>query len=84
MSHGDEQRTVSSRKRNILYLIDKFLADSGFPSTSACLRSEAHLQPDYEICDNVDLDTIYLDMDLSEVLFLILLNCFNRVELSVL
>lgn len=52
---------MTYRRRNILYLIEKFLQENGYQSIANTLQKEAKLQQDYEICDNVDLDSIYLE-----------------------
>lgn len=44
-----------------MYLISQYLSDFGLKQTKAALCNEANLTADYKICDNVDLDTIYLD-----------------------
>lgn len=50
------------RKRNILLLISQYLKDNGHFLTNTSLEREAlcHIK-DYQICDNVDLDSIYLE-----------------------
>lgn len=57
----DTKHSPFQRQRNILYLISQFLTDFGLKQTKATLWNEAALSPDYKICDNIDLDTIYLD-----------------------
>lgn len=57
----EECRSMTYRRRNILYLIEKFLQENGFQSIANILQKEAKLLQDYEICDNVDLDSIYLE-----------------------
>lgn len=57
----EEVRSAGHRRRNILYLIERYLRDNGLYDTCECLKTEARLQGDYEICDNVDLDAIYLE-----------------------
>lgn len=44
-----------------MYLIERYLKDNGLYDTCECLKNEARLQNDYEICDNIDLDSIYLE-----------------------
>ncbi|XP_055842039.1 katanin p60 ATPase-containing subunit A-like 2 [Episyrphus balteatus] len=61
MSKEEDVRSAGKRRRNILYLIERYLRDNGFYDTCECLKNEARLQNDYEICDNVDLDSIYLE-----------------------
>lgn len=56
-----KKQTPFQRQRNILYLISQYLSDFGFKQTKAALLKEACLSSDQKICDNIDLDTIYLD-----------------------
>lgn len=53
------------RKRNILFLIAQYLNDLGLTNTSAVLLSESsclnNATKEYQICDNIDLDSVYLD-----------------------
>lgn len=49
------------RQRNMLYLIAQYLTDFGFKQTKIALLNEAHLTGEFKVCDNIDLDTIYLD-----------------------
>lgn len=44
-----------------MFLIAQYLNDFGLIRTHSTLCEEANLRESYEICDNVDLDTIYLD-----------------------
>lgn len=44
-----------------MYLISQYLCDFGLKQAKTALWNEANLTADYKICDNVDLDTIYLD-----------------------
>lgn len=44
-----------------MYLISQYLCDFGLKQTKTALWNEANLTADYKICDNIDLDTIYLD-----------------------
>lgn len=52
------KKETQDRKRNILHLIENFLRNSNLHRTANCLREEAQLSPNTEICDNVDLDII--------------------------
>ncbi|XP_053950865.1 katanin p60 ATPase-containing subunit A-like 2 [Anastrepha ludens] len=62
MSREDDIRNAAARRRNILFLTERFLADYGFHQTSESLKNEARLPTDtYELCDNIDLDSIYLE-----------------------
>lgn len=55
------RRQQTERKRNILYLIAQYLSDFGYSASHDAFIKETHLTNDYRVCDNVDLDTIYLD-----------------------
>lgn len=52
---------MNQRQRNILYLIEQYLRDCGLKQSQAALCAEANLSNEYEVCDNIDLDTIFLD-----------------------
>lgn len=49
------------RQRNILHLISQYLIDFGLKRSQATLVEEENLTHEYRVCDNIDLDTIYLD-----------------------
>lgn len=59
----EEKRAIVERKRSILYLISQYLADVGLPIAFNALIKESQLlaNRDLQLCDNVDLDSIYLD-----------------------
>lgn len=57
----DTRRQQNERRRNILYLIAQYLSDFGFHAAYDTFFKEANLTSSYRVCDNVDLDTIYLD-----------------------
>ncbi|XP_061396946.1 katanin p60 ATPase-containing subunit A-like 2 [Musca vetustissima] len=63
MSKDDEVRNVQNRRRNILFLVQRYLQDTGLYGTAAALATEASrlLSEDFELCDNIDLDGIYLE-----------------------
>lgn len=61
MSLDDEKKTLIERKRNILFLISQYLKDIGLNETHSTLLEESRLSTDYQICDNVDLDSIFLE-----------------------
>lgn len=44
-----------------MYLISQYLSDFGLKQTKSALWNEASLSSEYKICDNIDLDAIYLD-----------------------
>lgn len=47
--------------RNIIYLIAEYLKEAGLNKTHAALIDESQLSNEFAICDNVDLETIYLE-----------------------
>lgn len=55
------KQSLYQRQRNILYLIAQYLDDFGLKQSKVALLAEAHLTNDFKVCDNIDLDTIYLD-----------------------
>ncbi|KAM7347961.1 katanin p60 ATPase-containing subunit A-like 2 [Cochliomyia hominivorax] len=61
MSKDEEIRNIHARRKNILYLMQRYLNDNGFYGTAAALKNEAKLSDEYELCDNIDLDAIYLE-----------------------
>uniref|UniRef100_A0A0A1WZL4 Katanin p60 ATPase-containing subunit A-like 2 n=1 Tax=Zeugodacus cucurbitae TaxID=28588 RepID=A0A0A1WZL4_ZEUCU len=62
MMREDDIRNASARRRNLLFLTQRFLADFGFYQAAEALKNEARLPAEeYELCDNIDLDSIYLE-----------------------
>lgn len=60
----EERRAILERKRNLLLLIARYLEDHGMANTVESLAKECGLVSslnDYVLCDNIDLDTVYLD-----------------------
>lgn len=55
------KQSLYQRQRNILHLISQYLDDFGLKQTKIALISEARLSNEFKVCDNIDLDTIYLD-----------------------
>lgn len=51
------------RKRNLLHLIAQYLNDFGLINTANTLLKECPIlaNKDHQVCDNIDLDSIYLD-----------------------
>uniref|UniRef100_A0A0X3NGT0 Uncharacterized protein n=1 Tax=Schistocephalus solidus TaxID=70667 RepID=A0A0X3NGT0_SCHSO len=53
-----------SRKKNLLLLVMHYLKSEGFLQAAEALRNETNLDfTSYEICDNIDLDTILMDFE---------------------
>lgn len=52
---------MQRRHRSILYLISQYLSDFGLKKALNELINEANLTSNYRVCDNIDLDTMYLD-----------------------
>lgn len=61
MSKDEEIRHIQTRRKNILYLIQRYLNDNGFYGTANTLKAEAKLSDEFELCDNIDLDGMYLE-----------------------
>ncbi|XP_065365022.1 katanin p60 ATPase-containing subunit A-like 2 [Calliphora vicina] len=61
MSKDEEIRNIHARRKNLLYLMQRYLNDNGFYGTASALKNEAKLSDEYELCDNIDLDGIYLE-----------------------
>lgn len=61
MSKNEDIRNISIRQKNILYLMHRYLNENGFYETAKTLQSEARLSANFEVCDNIDLDSIYLE-----------------------
>lgn len=57
----DDKRSLIERKRNILFLIVQYLSDYGLNSSVSTVMKEANLPLNYQLCDNVDLDSMYID-----------------------
>lgn len=57
----EERRAIYERKRNLILLIARYLEDLGMANTVECMAKESGALGDYVLCDNVDLDTIYMD-----------------------
>ncbi|XP_055386347.1 katanin p60 ATPase-containing subunit A-like 2 [Condylostylus longicornis] len=55
-----DKKNYNTRRRTLLYLIQKYLNDYGYPDIATTLKSEALLN-DYEVCDNIDIDIIFLE-----------------------
>ncbi|XP_058060382.1 katanin p60 ATPase-containing subunit A-like 2 [Anopheles bellator] len=61
MSFEQDRRSIYERRRNILYLMANYLGSMGLHQTRQALVDETHLTAEFEVCDNIDLDTIYQD-----------------------
>ncbi|KAH8408839.1 hypothetical protein KR009_002150 [Drosophila setifemur] len=57
----EDVRNFSTRRRNILYLIHRYLVENGYYSSAETLKNEGRLSEEYELCDNIDLDAMYLE-----------------------
>ncbi|KAG5672950.1 hypothetical protein PVAND_003037 [Polypedilum vanderplanki] len=56
-----DRRSIYERRRNIIYLIAEYLKEAGLSKTHASLIDESQLSNEFVICDNVDLETIYME-----------------------
>ncbi|CAD7087084.1 unnamed protein product [Hermetia illucens] len=61
MAQEEAKRAFSERKRNILYLVHQYLNNMGYEKAAETIKVDAHLQSEYTICDNIDLDAMYLE-----------------------
>ena len=61
MSKDEEIRHIQTRRKNLLYLIQRHLNDNGLYGTANALKAEAKLSDEFELCDNIDLDGMYLE-----------------------
>ncbi|XP_063709087.1 katanin p60 ATPase-containing subunit A-like 2 [Culicoides brevitarsis] len=61
MNFEQDRKAVYERRKNLLYLIHQYLVDVGLAKTSNALQQESDLSKDYQVCDNVDLDTMYME-----------------------
>ncbi|KAH8368134.1 hypothetical protein KR084_007494 [Drosophila pseudotakahashii] len=57
----EDVRNFSTRRRNILYLMHRYLVENGYYSSAESLKTEGRLTEEYELCDNIDLDAMYLE-----------------------
>ncbi|XP_023174090.2 katanin p60 ATPase-containing subunit A-like 2 [Drosophila hydei] len=57
----EDVRNFTTRRRNLLYLMHRYLLENGYYNSAETLKGEGRLTEEYEVCDNVDLDAIYLD-----------------------
>ncbi|XP_017000122.2 katanin p60 ATPase-containing subunit A-like 2 [Drosophila takahashii] len=57
----EDVRNFSTRRRNILYLMHRYLVENGYYSSAEALKTEGRLTEEYELCDNIDLDGMYLE-----------------------
>ncbi|XP_062563634.1 katanin p60 ATPase-containing subunit A-like 2 [Armigeres subalbatus] len=59
MSFEQDKRYMYERRRNILYLVSHYFSIVGLTQSRQALLDETHLTEEFEVCDNIDLDTIY-------------------------
>lgn len=57
----EDVRNFTTRRRNLLYLIHRYLLENGYYNSAEALKGEGRLSEEFELCDNVDLDAIYLE-----------------------
>lgn len=57
----EDVRNFTTRRRNLLYLMHRYLLENGYYNTAEALKTEGRLSDEFELCDNVDLDAIYLE-----------------------
>ncbi|TNN11209.1 Katanin p60 ATPase-containing subunit A-like 2 [Schistosoma japonicum] len=60
---SEEQRTTA-RKKNLLILVMHYLSEEGYVESATSLSRETNLDfRKYEVCDNVDLETVLLEYE---------------------
>ncbi|CAH8596630.1 unnamed protein product [Heterobilharzia americana] len=60
---AEEQRTTA-RKKNLLILVMHYLSEEGYVESALSLSKETNLDfHKYEVCDNVDLETVLLEYE---------------------
>lgn len=52
---------IFHNSRNIVYLIAEYLKDAGLTKSHSTLIEESQLSTEFVVCDNVDLETLYLE-----------------------
>lgn len=57
----EDVRNFTTRRRNLLYLMHRYLVENGYYNSAEALKGEGRLSDEFELCDNVDLDAIYLE-----------------------
>ncbi|KAM8721591.1 hypothetical protein ACLKA7_007471 [Drosophila subpalustris] len=57
----EDVRNFTTRRRNLLYLMHRYLVENGYYNAAEALKGEGRLSEEFELCDNVDLDAIYLE-----------------------
>lgn len=57
----EERRQRIERKRNLIYLIQQYLSDIGLTQTKKTLTDEYKLTGEYKVCENVDLEMVYME-----------------------
>ncbi|XP_050400357.1 katanin p60 ATPase-containing subunit A-like 2 [Patella vulgata] len=60
---ADEVKT-DSRKKNLLILVLNYLSEAGYRESAQALSKETNIDISrYEVCDNIDLDTILMEYE---------------------
>uniref|UniRef100_A0A1Q3FT82 Putative aaa+-type atpase n=1 Tax=Culex tarsalis TaxID=7177 RepID=A0A1Q3FT82_CULTA len=59
MSFEQDKRSLYERRRNIIYLVSNYFSIMGLTQSRQALLDETHLTEEFEVCDNIDLDTMY-------------------------
>ncbi|RTG90205.1 katanin p60 ATPase-containing subunit A1 [Schistosoma bovis] len=63
MKTKEEQRSTA-RKKNLLILVMHYLSEEGYVESAMSLSKETNLDfKKYEVCDNVDLETVLLEYE---------------------
>lgn len=61
MNFEQDRKNIYERRKNILYLIHQYLNEVGLQKVATHLQQDAELNKDVQVCDNVDLETMYMD-----------------------
>ncbi|XP_012266225.2 katanin p60 ATPase-containing subunit A-like 2 [Athalia rosae] len=61
LAREKEEKRTQERRRSLMYLMADFLREQGCNETVESLVREAQLSGDYQVCDNIDLDTVLVE-----------------------
>lgn len=61
MNFEQDRKSLYERRKNLLYLVHQYLSELGLQKSATVLQQEVDLSEDFQVCDNVDLETIYMD-----------------------
>lgn len=61
MNFEADRKALYERRKNLLYLVHQYLGEIGLQKSAMMLQQEVELSKDFQVCDNVDLETMYMD-----------------------